>query len=438
MGQKLTVKQVVLVSCMLFSIFFGAGNMIFPPMLAHMAGVNTPTALLGFIIADAGFVVLSVVAVVLSGRNMQDLASRAGKGFALVISAAVYLLIGPLFALPRTGSVSYELGVVPFLPEGFGGLLPSVIYTAAFFALTYFLSLNPSKIVDVVGKVLTPFLLFSIFLIFIAAYLSPVGAVGPAAGEYQTIPFFKGVMEGYLALDGFAGLVFAVTLTSTFKGLGIRERKPLLRYTLLTGTIAAIMLTLVYMALAYVGIQTSSMAPFANGGALLSHVVNLLFGKMGNLVLAVAVILACLTTSIGLTTSFGDYFAGLFPKLSYRGIILGICAFSFVLANVGLATLIAVVLPILIALYPVVTVMVLLSLFEDRVPPAAYWLGMGFAFAVSLLDGLHSIGIRWGIFSVWMMKLPMVELGMGWLLPAVVGVALGWSPLGRLLDRRSA
>lgn len=431
MDTKLTRMQILSVSCMLFSIFFGAGNMIFPPAMGQLAGENFIPALLGFIVTDVGIAVLGVLAVVFAGTGMEDMAGRINRNFGIFITVAVYLLIGPLFALPRTGSVSFELGVAPFFQNPEGVFAGSVLYTFIFFLLTFLLSLNPNKIVDIVGKVLTPFLLLSIAVIFVTAFLNPVGEIVAATGTYQQIPFFEGLVQGYLALDGFAGLVFAITVTNSLKNLGVSSSKGLMKYTFQSSILAALLLIAVYGALTYVGALTSSMDLFSNGGVLLSSVTHTLFGQAGSFIIGIAVILACLTTSVGLTTSFGDYFAKLIPAFGYQKIIAFISVFSFVISNIGLSTLISVVLPILIMLYPVITVMITLSFFHKHLENnmQVYYFGMAFAFAASFFDGLRNAGISLGFLSDLVAKLPYFKLGIGWVIPAIVGCILGLVPI---------
>lgn len=437
MNEKLTKVQMMSIACMLFSIFFGAGNMIFPPAMGQLAGKNYMFALLGFIATDVGIAVLGVLAVVFVGTGMEDLAGRIGPRFALFITIAVYLLIGPLFALPRTGSVSFELGIMPFL-QAEKQMAGSLIYTFLFFLLTYFLSLNPNKIVDIVGKILTPFLLLSIAVIFISALIHPVGEIGNATGSYQEIPFFEGLIQGYLTLDGFAGLVFAITVSNSLKSLGIQSKKGLMKYAAIACILASFLLIAVYGVLTYVGAITSQMTSFANGGVLLSYVTNSMFGKIGNLIIGIAVILACLTTSVGLTASFGGYFSKLLPKLGYQKVILIISIFSFGVANIGLSTLISIVLPILIMLYPVITVMVLVSFFHrfigDR--PQVSMFGMAFAFVIAFFDGMKNAGISFGVISDFVARVPFFDLGIGWVLPALAGCLLGLTPVAKLVKRK--
>lgn len=434
--KKLTIAQIISVSMMLFAIFFGAGNMIFPPAMGQLAGTSYLSALAGFILTDAGIAILGVTAVVLAGSSMSDLGNLVGRRFALFLSVGVYLLIGPLFALPRTGSVSFEIALLPYIGES-NSMLWSLLFTGAFFGLTYYLSSNPSRIVDVVGKYLTPVLLLSILSIFIASLLNggsngsfSFGTISAPTAAYADIPFFKGMIEGYNALDGPAGLAFAIIVITAIRSYGITEKKTIARYTIICGLGAAGFLAVVYFMLTYVGAMTNT--AFANGGALLHAVTNHLFGGIGGIILGIAVLFACLTTSIGLTTSFADYFQTILPKRwPYKKIAATVCLFSFVISNIGLSQLITVSLPILIMIYPVTVVLLLLSFLRKRIGSRrmVYVMAMLFTFAVSFVNGMESAGIHFGILSDWCALLPFYELSIGWILPAVVGAMIGLLPM---------
>lgn len=434
--KKLTIAQIISVSMMLFAIFFGAGNMIFPPAMGQLAGTSYLSALAGFILTDAGIAILGVTAVVLAGSSMSDLGNLVGRRFALFLSVGVYLLIGPLFALPRTGSVSFEIALLPYIGES-NSMLWSLLFTGAFFGLTYYLSSNPSRIVDVVGKYLTPVLLLSILSIFIASLLNggsngsfSFGTISAPTAAYADIPFFKGMIEGYNALDGPAGLAFAIIVITAIRSYGITEKKTIARYTIICGLGAAGFLAVVYFMLTYVGAMTNT--AFANGGALLHAVTNHLFGGIGGIILGIAVLFACLTTSIGLTTSFADYFQTILTKRwSYKKIAAAVCLFSFVISNIGLSQLITVSLPILIMIYPVTVVLMLLSFLRKRIGSRrmVYVMAMLFTFAVSFVNGMESAGIHFGILSDWCALLPFYELSIGWILPAVVGAMIGLLPM---------
>ncbi|WP_130860947.1 branched-chain amino acid transport system II carrier protein [Bacilliculturomica massiliensis] len=435
MKEKLGGGKILSLSLMLFAMFFGAGNMIFPPALGQQAGTNFISGVLGFMVTDAGLSVLGIAAIVLVGTNLNDLGAKVSPKFAAAPGIVVYLLIGPLFALPRTGTVSFEMAAAPFLPEGAPGFLVSLLFTAVFFLVTYLLCLNPSKLVDVVGKILTPVLLVSIAVIFAGCFMDPGGAIGAPVGDYATMPFFKGMVEGYLALDGLAALAFAIVVINTIRDYGVKEPGNIAKYTLITGVFAGIGLGITYLALGYVGAVTSSAALFENGGKLLAAVTNQLFGYAGNIILGVAVLLACLTTSIGLASSFSDYFQTILPRFSYKQILLVVCLFSFAVSNVGLTAMIKITLPALIMIYPPVITLVLLS-FADRLiggKAECYALSMILAFLVGILNGLENAGLSLGYLGELAARIPLYTLGVGWIVPAIVGCLIGLLPFVRFL-----
>lgn len=441
--KKLSIKQILSVSLTLFAIFFGAGNMIFPPAMGQLAGTNYLQALFGFILTDAGIAILGVTAVVFVGNSMSDLGNLISKRFALCLSVGIYLLIGPLFALPRTGSVSFELAILPYVNEN-QRMIFSLLFTGAFFGLTYYLSSNPTKIVDVVGKLLTPFLLVSIVAIFLMTIFAVstnqnpelLGSTGIAQGAYETIPFFQGMIEGYNALDGPAGLAFAIIVINAIKNYGITEKKSIAKYTILSGLGAAFFLAVVYFMLTYVGAHT--IEPFANGGSLLHTVTKTLFGDVGGLILGIAVLFACLTTSIGLTTSFADYFETITTKFTYKQIAAFVCVFSFLISNIGLSQLIQISLPILIMIYPVTVSLILLSFLKKYIGDkrSVYILGMLFTFFASFVNGLDSAGISLGFLSDIVHNLPFYELSLGWMIPFVIGSLLGFLPIFGFMNKQ--
>lgn len=434
--EKMKAKQIISVMLTLFAVFFGAGNMIFPPAMGQLAGENYIKALAGFIFTDAGIALLGMTAVVLLGTEVSDLGRLVSKRFAIILSVCIYLLIGPLFALPRTGSVSFELAVRPYLAEE-NIWWVSLIVTGVFFLLTYYFSENPKQVVNLIGKYLTPVLLVCIALIFFACIFmkkssyGPVGydSIGEPQGVYKEIPFFQGMIEGYYALDGPAGLVFAIIIINAIRGYGVKTKKHIVKYTLICGAGAAIILSVVYYMLTYIGAVT--VTPFANGGILLHAVASDLLGKGGGLVLGLAVFFACMTTSIGLTTSFADYFHRLLPNISYKKITAIVCIFSFIISNVGLNMLVKVSLPVLMIIYPVTVVLVVLSFFKKYIGEKrmVYILGMFFAFCVAFVDGMQSVGISFGPITELCSHFPFYNLRLGWIIPAIVGAFLGMLPI---------
>ena len=425
-SDSLGIKEITAVSLMLFAMFFGAGNMIFPPTLGAAAEENVFAALIGFVFGDAGLAILAIAAVSLVGSNINDLGNLVGKKFSAVFALCVYLLIGPLFALPRTATVSFEIAVVPFL-NGASKVIPSLIFTAVFFLLAYYLSKNPGRIVQIVGKILTPLLLFAIALIFITAVLNPYGDIGTATGNYAKHAFFAGFLDGYNALDGPAGLAFAAVVIISIRNLGIKSEKAIAKYTIISGFFAGAILAVVYFTLAYLGARSGALGTFANGGQMLNAIAQTTTGLLGVILLSVAVYLACLTTAIGLITAFGEYISTTYPRISYHATILAATLFSFAIANVGLSTLIKFSLPVLLIIYPVTIVVCVQAFFYKFVGSRKgfYWLGLLLTFIVSVVHSLDGMNITLGALTAFITKLPFYDIGIAWLLPALIGSVLG-------------
>ncbi len=440
MDKKLSTGKIVSVSLMLFAMFFGAGNMIFPPMVGYLGGENFVQGIIGFMVTDAGLSILGIAAIVFAGTHLNDLGGLIGPKFSIFLGLTIYMLIGPLFALPRTGTVSYEIAAIPFLGEH-AGVISSVIFTLIFFALTYFLSLNPSKVVDIVGKVLTPVLLLSIAIIFVLSLVKPLGTIDVAEGDYATMPFFKGIVEGYLALDGMAALAFAIVVITAIKDMGVTSPGGIVKYTVFCGIFAGIALGVVYLALGFVGAQVSGETGFTNGGAILASIVNRQMGFFGNGVLGVAVVLACLTTAIGLSTSFSGYVHELKPSWSYKSILTVVVLFSFAVSNIGLSQMITITLPALVMIYPPIVTLVLLSFAKKFIKDnkESYVLAMLFAFIIGIFDGLKTAGIKLdGAYELLSSWIPFYDLGIGWIVPAIIGALIGLLPFVKFFKRKDS
>ncbi|WP_340701145.1 branched-chain amino acid transport system II carrier protein [Brevibacillus borstelensis] len=427
--KELSKKETISIGLMLFALFFGAGNMIFPPALGQSAGTNVWIAMLGFIITGVGLPLMGVVAVGLGGGSLSALAGRVHPVFGVLFTVVVYLAIGPFLALPRTGTVTFEMGVLPFLPESVkGSWVPLFICTVVFFALTYWLSLHPSKLVDRIGKILTPALLLIIAVMFFQGVTHPIGDVGAPAEAYQSTPFFKGFLEGYLTLDALAAMVFGIVVTTAIKEFGITDRAKLSLSTIKAGIIAATGLALVYLALGYLGATSKTLGVSDNGGQILTAVVQHLFGSMGSLLLGLAVTLACITTSVGLVTACSRFFSDRFPVVSYKTMVAVLCVFSTAVANVGLTQLIALSVPVLVAIYPLAIVLMLLSFLHPvfRGYSSVYIGAIVTTAAISLTDGLKQLGVPMDAITALYKHLPLYAEGIGWLLPAFVGGMLGY------------
>ncbi|OLP65937.1 Branched-chain amino acid transport system 2 carrier protein [Bacillus pumilus] len=432
MKNSLSIKETLAIGLMLFALFFGAGNMIFPPVLGQYAGENVWLAIGGFLLTGVGLPLLGVVAVALTGTGAKGLADKAHPKFGTIFTVILYLSIGPLFAIPRTGTVSYEIGLAPFLTESqSSSWLPLFLFTVAFFTVTYLFSLNPSKLVDRIGKVLTPILLAVIAIIVFKAIATPMGVIGKPDVTYETNPLFTGFLEGYKTMDALASIVFGIVVVSAVKSRGVTERKSLAAACIKAGLVAAAGLALVYVSLAYVGASspdTTGMVGANEGGKLLSLSANFLFGSAGNIVLGAAILFACLTTSIGLVSSCGEYFSKLFPALSYRTVILIVSLFSTIVANLGLAQIISLSVPVLVTIYPLAIVIILLSFLDRWINGrrVVYITSLVFTGFFAIIDGLLAANIKLGALpEILESFIPFYSLGIGWVIPAIIGAGIG-------------
>lgn len=428
--KTISKTHIFFIGLMLFSLFFGAGNLIFPPILGQQAGEQFWPAILGFIVTGVGLPLLTIIAIALSGRNMQELAGRIHPKFGIVFTIVVYILIGPSMAIPRVANVAFEMGAQTFVPESLkssGWVL--FAYTLVFFGVVFWASLNPSKLVDRIGNVLTPLLLLGVAGLFVAAMLNPQGSAQPAVQEYVESPFFKGFMEGYLTLDTIAALAFGVVVINAIRVKGVEDNKLIAKAAIQAAIVAAIGLSLVYAALGYIGVTSVESFGYAeNGGQLLTVVVQALFGKYGLILIAFIVTLACLTTCIGLVAACGQYFSTLIRRASYNWVAFIICVLGLLVSNLGLNQIISISVPVLLVIYPVSIVLILLS-FCDRlfhVSPYVYVGAMIATVLISIFDGLKEANISIDFITTWFKYIPLYEKGIGWIIPAIVGALIGF------------
>ncbi|CAG9613178.1 Branched-chain amino acid transport system 2 carrier protein [Bacillus rhizoplanae] len=425
MRTTLKPSQILSISLLLFAIFFGAGNMIFPPLLGLSSGKNMWVSISGFVITDVGLSLLAIVAVALAGGSFGKLASRVHPKFATIFSIIIYLSIGPLFVIPRTGSVSYEIGIAPLFQGHWYSML---LFTGIFFTIVYFLSLNPSKLVDHIGKILTPILLIIIAVMATKAILSPAGSFAAPIGDYKEMPFFKGFLEGFLTLDAIGALVLSTIVVNAIRQNGVNDKKAITKYTIICGSIAALFLTIIYFLLGYIGASNGQLGQFENGGQLLAAVMYHLFGTSGNILLSLAIIFACLTTAIGVVSAFANYFSNILTNVSYKKLVLWVCVFSFVISNLGLSLLIKITLPVLIILYPITIILIFVSFIDKytKRKPSVYIGAMIAAFIISCIHALDNIEMMPAAITSIASTIPFYKLGIGWIVPAIIGGIIGY------------
>ncbi|RDY23103.1 branched-chain amino acid transport system II carrier protein [Romboutsia maritimum] len=425
---NLSKKDLVLVSLMLFSLFFGAGNLIFPPFLGQSAGSSTWITILGFFITSVGFPILGVVAVAKSS-GLHKLAGRVHPVFATVFTILIYLSIGPGLGIPRAGSLPFEMAVRPFLPERFiSHELALFIYTFLFFSVAYWLSLTPSKLVDRMGKILTPALLVLISTIFVASLFNPIGSYSKATGNYVDSPFISGFLDGYMTMDTIAALNFGIVISLVIKSKGIKEENDVVKNSVKAGMIAGGLLIVIYSMLAHLGACSgSTFEKTENGAQTLANVMLHLFGNGGAVLLAILFTLACLTTCVGLITSCSQYFVTLNSKISYKTFVRVLSLSSMTLANMGLTKILKVSVPVLDAIYPVAIVLILLAMFDKlfKENQLVYRASIAFTSFVSIIYALSNTALNIPFLTKLVSWLPFYDKGLGWILPATFGIFLG-------------
>ena len=426
---KLSNRKLVTVSFMLFSLFFGAGNLIFPPFLGQNAGAQTLPAVIGFCITAVVLPILGVI-VIAKTDGLQKLASRVNEKFAIVFTVLIYLSIGPGLGIPRAASVPFEMAVSPYLPENFSIPVSMLIYSLIFFLIEIWLALNPNKLVSRIGNFLTPCLLILIVFLFGAfLFKGDVSVVEAQDVAYQNGAFLKGFCEGYQTMDTIAALNFGLVIATTLQTFGMKEKNTIVRYTSVAGIFAGIILAIVYGMLTYMGMASSGVYPIQENGAwTLRCIVYQLFGDVGAILLAAIFSLACLTTCVGLITSISQYFATLTNKFSYKQIALIIIAFSFVVCNQGLTTILSISVPILNAIYPVAIILILLGLADKYINnnPYIYPFTIFGTAVISVISAIEGLGISFGMLSTICHKLPFYSLGFGWVTVAIIMMLISY------------
>ncbi|WP_225048045.1 branched-chain amino acid transport system II carrier protein [Lacticaseibacillus kribbianus] len=428
-----TRRQLWVIGAMLFGLFFGAGNLIFPVFVGQEAGQSLPWAMGGFLLSGVGLPLLGVAAIGLTGSaGVFDLARRVGRPYAYFFTIALYLCIGPAFALPRLATISYEVGLARFVapvqsPWALAG------YSVLFFGAAWWAARRPTRIMDYVGRILTPAFLILLGVLLAAAVLRPLGPAAAASGAYRAQPVLAGFTDGYATMDALAALAFGIIVVDAIRGLGVTAPRAVAGATMRAGVLAAALMGVVYVLLAITG-QTAvgAFGRAATGGPILANVAHAYFGDFGNALLAVIVVLACLKTAIGLITAFGDTFKTLFPRLPYPLLIGVATVVPLVAANVGLGRLLAVSTPALMTLYPLAIVLIGLALATPWLGESRWLFGtVTLATAVpALLDGLNALpaALHTGVVAdllalgAW---LPGFAYGLGWCVPAAVGLVVG-------------
>ncbi|TDM41140.1 branched-chain amino acid transport system II carrier protein [Macrococcoides canis] len=436
---KLTFKENMFIGSMLFGLFFGAGNLIFPIHFGQTAGSNVWLTNLGFLITAIGLPFLGIIAIGISKTNgVFDISMRVNRTYAYIFTILLYLVIGPLFALPRLATTSFEIAFSSFITESNSKVF-LFIFSLIFFVIAWLFSRKPSKILDYIGKFLNPVFLFLLGVLMLLAFIKPMGNIESASiqSDYQSNAVLKGFIDGYNTLDALASLAFGIIIVTTIKKLGITNPVNIAKETVKSGFISIVLMGIIYTLLALMGAMSLGQFKVSeNGGIALAQIAHYYLGDYGIILLSLIIIVACLKTAIGLITAFSETFTELFPKRSYLMFATVVSIVSFTIANVGLTKIITYSIPVLMFLYPLAITLILLTLFSKYFNHSrtVYQFTTYFTLIAAFIDGLKAspefianTAISKNIVGFGEQYLPLSSIGMGWVLPAIIGYIVGYT-----------
>lgn len=411
MNRKKLVTDSIVVGFALFAMFFGAGNVVFPPYLGMHAGEQWANGFLFYFIADIGLALVAMFAILHAG-GADNITGRIGHVASKVLMCAVILCIGPMVAIPRTAATTLEMSVTPF----FSGMSP-VVFSIIFFAVILLLSIKQSAVIDIVGKILTPALLIGLLVLIVKGFVSPISDIvdtGVSASEVTV----NGIKSGYQTMDVLAAMAFGIIILSSADKKGYTDSKSAAKMIGIAAALSGVLLLIVYFGLTYLGATASAVFPTDISRAnLLIGIVELLLGKAGLIIFAIVIALACITTAVALVSSAASFFAKLAnDKISYSVFVVVICVSSAVISNLGLDMIIAIATPVLDIVYPPMLVLILLSWFGDKLHKSVYVSSVAGSLIASVLATASLYGMNVPVID----SLPLASLGLGWLTPAAV------------------
>ncbi|MDY3034975.1 MAG: branched-chain amino acid transport system II carrier protein [Absicoccus sp.] len=424
MKKHLTKKEMITLSSMLFGLFFGAGNLIFPAYLGQQSGTHIVPAVIGFLITGVGMPLLAVASLGITGSHgLLDLSSRIHPRFGFLFTCLLYLTIGPFFAAPRCVTVPFEMGFNTLFTYRISPQLALFLFSLLFTGVMLWFSLRPGKIMDCIGKLLNPLFLFILSILLIQALSHPY-PLHPSTKLYATAPMMQGILNGYNTMDVLAGLAFGIIVVQVIQQYGITDPKAIANNTLKAGILCSVMMAIIYILTAVVGAYSLGYSTLAgNGGIVLSHIAVHFFSQQGMILLATIVLFACLKTDIGLATSFSTTFHEMFPSISYKQWVFFFSGCMLLIANLGLDTIIQYSVPILMLLYPLAIMLVLLSLTRTS-KVVARWTMSGTLIG-SLIECIRTLPFSFGWITYANAHIPLFQIGFGWLYPMLIGLILG-------------
>ncbi|QEA34047.1 branched-chain amino acid transport system II carrier protein [Leuconostoc carnosum] len=433
MTEKIDFKKTLLLSSLIFGMFFGAGNLIFPVHLGQLAGQHWGLATIAFLLSAIIIPWLALIALSQTrSAGIYDIAKPVGSGFAIFFLIATHVSLGPMIATPRTATVAYSLSFANWLPNNLQ-TIGLFLFSAIFFGIVYWLGSHEHNITKYIGKYLNPIFIFLLAVIFLLAIFNPMGQLSHTPNiAYQTQAFSSAFLEGYNTLDALAALAFGITIVRAIQMMGFEDTATISKITVKTGFIAILGIAIVYVGLILLG--TSSLAQFKfseNGTIALTQIITYYLGSFGGAFLAVMGTLAVLTTAIGLTASFAQDFHRILPKISYRQWLIITIVLSFVASNFGLDTIISWALPLLMFLYPIAITLIILGIASPMFNNAriVYLPTMILTLIPAFFDGIQhlpfSITFLKPFLTWYATSIPLADVGLEWIATTIIGFVIG-------------
>lgn len=413
-------RDIFIVGFALFSSFFGAGNVIFPPFLGLESGTNWLISFIFYYMADIGLALVAIFSMIKTGSDVDGMTSHLGKVPGKIFTSIIVLCIGPLVAIPRTAATTYEMTVVPI--TGMSSDLLSIITIVAYFALILVLCIKESSVVDIVGKFLTPALFAGLLILIIKGIISPIGTIAEVPLENSLV--INSITSGYQTMDVLAALIFGVMIVKSVTEKGYEDKKQKNKIIGWSSIVAGVGLLIVYGGLSYLGATASAIYPTdINRSVLLLSIIEQVLGQAGIMILGIVVALACITTAVALVGASGTYFERLSNgKLKYKTIVIGTCVLSTAIATLGLDAIISVTGPILNIVYPAALTVIALSLFENNIKNDNIYKGAAIG---ALVASIIETAAAQGLGMEFIYNLPLSQYGFGWVLPAIVCGCIG-------------
>lgn len=422
-----STKDMLVLGMMVFALFLGAGNIIFPPMAGYHSGTDWFSASLGFIVTGVVLPFLTLITVAVKGRG-ERLSVDLPRWVSVTFWVALYLILGSTFAMPRVTNTAYELG---FLPLGFveKSTASHLIFAFVFNFVSMFFMLKQGTMISAIGKFMTPALLFLLVAVGIAVVRTPLSPINEPINQYVDFAFFSGIVDGYQTMDVLSAMAFGGIVARALASRGVTSPQDVVVITIKAGLIAVGLLAALYICLFYLGATSDAVSQTAtNGGQIFSRYVDALYGALGTWLMCGIVLLASMTTFVGVTSACADFFATFNPRLDYRFWVVVSTLLTTIVSTFGLDTLLRVTIPVLLLIYPTTVALVFLQFARRKMrnPRFTYGFTVAVLVVMSAFDTLNNIGLLSENVLAVLHRMPLFKEGIGWLLPGVIAFIISF------------